>query len=209
MEQIKNRESNQKVHDKESEKEMDKEMNIEKKKETNIEETAAYWLRQMERSPRAKQAQQYFLEGYNCAQAVALAFSDLIDMDKALLLRTTSSFGGGMGRMREVCGAVSGMSFVAGALYGYETPGAAGQQEKAAHYARIQELADAFRAVNGSIVCRELLGLEISGADAPTPQLRSAEYYKKRPCAQLVALAAGILEEYLNTRLFACEDENK
>ena len=105
-----------------------------------------------------------------------------------------------MGRMREVCGAVSGMSFVAGALYGYDEPGAASQQEKAAHYARIQELAGTYAAVNGSIVCRELLGLSTPGADAPTPSPRTAEYYKKRHCGQLVAIAAAILEEYIEKK---------
>lgn len=163
-----------------------------------IDETAAaYWLHKMETSVRGQRAGQYFLEGYNCAQSVVLAFADLIDMDEKLLLRAVSSFGGGMGRMREVCGAVSGMSFVAGALYGYDVPGLAGQQQKATHYARIQELAGIFREVNGSIVCRELLGLNGSGADHPTPELRSAEYYKKRPCGQLITLAATILEDYM------------
>ena len=166
-----------------------------------IDEAAAeQWLQKIKVSPRAKRAQQYFLEGYNCAQAVAYAFSDLIDMDEKLLLRSLSSFGGGMGRMREVCGAVSGMSFVAGALYGYDEPGAASQQEKAVHYARIQELAGTYAAVNGSIVCRELLGLSTPCADAPTPSPRTAEYYKKRPCGQLVAIAAAILEEYIEKK---------
>lgn len=156
------------------------------------------WLKKAEESPRGQRALQNFQQGYNCSQAVALAFADLIAMDESLLARIASSFGGGMGRLREVCGAVSGMSLVAGALYGYETPGAAGQQEKAAHYARIQALAEEYRAVNGSIVCRELLGLGAAhGADQPTPELRTAEYYKKRPCGQLVMLAATILESYL------------
>lgn len=163
-----------------------------------INETAAErWMHKMETSVRGQRAGQYFLDGYNCAQSVVLAYADLINMDEKLLLRSISSFGGGMGRMREVCGAVSGMSFVAGALYGYDEPGLAGQQKKAAHYARIQELAGIFRDVNGSIICRELLGLNRPGADSPTPELRSAEYYKKRPCGQLVALAATILEDYI------------
>lgn len=161
------------------------------------EKKAEYWLKKAEGSPRGQRAFGLFQEGYNCSQAVALAFADLIGMDEKALARMTSSFGGGMGRLREVCGAVSGMFFVAGALYGYEAPGAAGQQEKAAHYARIQELAGEYRAVNGSIVCRELLGLAASGADQPTPELRTAEYYKKRPCGQLVMLAAAILESYI------------
>ena len=98
------------------------------------EKKAEYWLKKAEESPRGQRAFELFKEGYNCSQAVVLAFADLIGMDEKLLTRVTSSFGGGMGRLREVCGAVSGMSFVAGALYGYEEPGAAGQEEKAAHY---------------------------------------------------------------------------
>lgn len=158
---------------------------------------AEHWLKKAEKSSRGQRASELFKEGYNCSQAVALAFADLIGMDEKLLVRTTSSFGGGMGRMREVCGAVSGMFFVAGALYGYGEPGSVGQQEKAEHYARIQELAGEYRAVNGSIVCRELLGLEKPGADQPIPELRTAEYYKKRPCGQLVMLAATIMESYI------------
>ena len=161
------------------------------------EKKAEYWLKKAEESPRRQRALAFFKEGYNCAQSVAMAFADLIGMEEKLLARTTSSFGGGMGRLREVCGAVSGMFCVAGALDGYEEPGTAGQQEKAAHYARIQELAEEYRAVNGSIICRELLGLETIGADQPTPQLRTAEYYKKRPCGQLVMLAATIMEDYI------------
>ena len=161
------------------------------------EKKAEYWLKKAEDSARGKRAFELFNEGYNCSQAVALAFADLIGMDEKLLVRMTSSFGGGMGRLREVCGAVSGMFFVAGALYGYGEPGNAGQQEKAEHYARIQELAGEYRAINGSIVCRELLGLGQTGADQPIPELRSAEYYKKRPCGQLVMLAATIMESYI------------
>lgn len=161
------------------------------------EKKAEYWLKKAEDSARGKRAFELFGEGYNCSQAVALAFADLIEMDEKMLVRMTSSFGGGMGRLREVCGAVSGMFFVAGALYGYGEPGNAGQQEKAEHYARIQELAGEYRAINGSIVCRELLGLGQTGADQPTPELRSVEYYKKRPCGQLVMLAATIMESYI------------
>lgn len=160
-------------------------------------EKATYWLEKAKTSVRGQRAYTCFNEGYNCSQAVVMAFSDMIDMDEALLLRMMSSFGGGMGRLREVCGAVSGMFFVAGAIYGYGEPGAAGQEEKAAHYARIQQLAEVYRDVNGSIVCRELLGLTKPGADQPTPELRTAEYYKKRPCGQLCMLAATILEQYI------------
>lgn len=98
-----------------------------------------------------------------------------------------------MGRLREVCGAVSGMTFVANALCGYSDPKAA--EEKAAHYARIQKLAEKFREETGSIVCRELLGLPAGAVSVSTPEKRTADYYKKRPCPKLVRLAAEILAE--------------
>ncbi len=143
---------------------------------------------------KGEQAKAFFKEGYNCSQAVALAFCDEIGIERRKLLRMVSSFGGGMGRLREVCGAVSGMFFVAGALYGYDDP--KDTQAKKEHYARIQELAAQFQAETGSIVCRELLGLE--GRDhSPVPSERTAEYYKKRPCQEMVAMAARLMETYI------------
>lgn len=143
---------------------------------------------------RKEKAMAYFRQGYNCAQSVVLSFADILEMDEATLSRMSCSFGGGMGRLREVCGAVSGMSMVAGLLYGYE--GAETGEVKAAHYARIQELAREFEAQNGAIVCRELLGLR-QKHDAPNPEARTAAYYESRPCAELVGCAAEILENYL------------
>ena len=143
---------------------------------------------------KGEQAEQLFKEGYNCSQSLALAFCEEIGIEKSKLLRIVSSFGGGMGRMREVCGAVSGMFLAAGLLQGYSDPRDA--EGKKAQYALVQELAEAFRNKNGSIVCRELLGLDHK-SDAPTPQARTREYYAKRPCADLVADAARILEERL------------
>ncbi len=139
-------------------------------------------------------AEENFLKGYNCTQAVFLAFSDLHGMDPKTAARLSSSFGGGMGRLREVCGAVSGMFLVAGALYGYEEP--KDHQGKKEHYARIQEMAGAFEGENGSIVCRELLGLDRK-KDVPVPEQRTGEYYKKRPCGKIVHMAAAIMEEYI------------
>lgn len=147
-----------------------------------------------ENSPRGRAAMENFLAGYNCTQAVTLAFADLFEMDERTLLRMSSSFGGGMGRLREVCGTVSGMFLIAGLLYGYDDPKAF--DEKAEHYGRIQELARRFKACQGSIVCRELLGLS-GGADSPVPERRTQEYYKKRPCGQLAGLAAAILEHFI------------
>jgi C_GCAxxG_C_C family probable redox protein len=139
-------------------------------------------------------AKTLFKEGYNCAQAVVSAFSDELEIDKETVLKLTSSFGGGMGRLREVCGAVSGMFMVAGLLKGYVDP--QNNQAKTEHYKRIQELARQFKEINGSIVCRELLGLSVK-SESHTPQLRTEEYYKKRPCAKFVGDAARILEEMI------------
>lgn len=139
-------------------------------------------------------AKQNFLSGYSCAQAVLLAFSDLTGLDERTALLISSSFGGGMGRMREVCGAFCGIIMVAGLLYGYTDPKAF--DKKSEHYKRVQELAAAFREQNGSIVCRDILGL--AGTDnSPTPSQRTTEYYKKRPCPEICANAAKALDIYI------------
>ncbi|MCI9004627.1 MAG: C_GCAxxG_C_C family protein [Lachnospiraceae bacterium] len=145
-------------------------------------------------SKYGQKAEDNFVNGYNCTQAVFLAFSDLYQMDTATAARLSSSFGGGMGRLREVCGAVSGMFLVAGMLYGYDMPG--DLEGKKEHYARIQQLARAYEEENGSIVCRELLRLDRK-RDLPVPEERTAEYYKKRPCKKLVRMAAAIMEQYI------------
>ena len=135
-----------------------------------------------------------FMKGYNCSQAVVLAFEDLLPLEKELLLKMASSFGGGMGRLREVCGSVCGMFMVVGLLYGYDGPETG--RIKAEHYARIQELARRFEEIHGSIVCRELLGIS-NHRDDPTPEARTKEYYEKRPCPEIIGDAAEILEQYL------------
>ena len=137
-------------------------------------------------------AAELFLSGYNCAQAVAVAFHDELGLSEQQAARMVSAFGGGMGRMREVCGAVSGMLMVAGLLYGYETPG--DDVSKKAHYVRVQHLAGRFREEVGSIVCREILKNPPSD---PNPSPRTAEYYAQRPCARMVLLAGQILDEYI------------
>lgn len=143
---------------------------------------------------RGEKAEALFLEGYNCAQAVVIAFEDLHGLDRETAAKLSSSFGGGMARLREVCGSVSGMFMVAGLLYGYDNPKA--KEEKAEHYARIQKLAAEFTAENGSIVCRELLGLTEKKQE-PTPEARTEEYYKKRPCKELIGRAAEIMDNYI------------
>ena len=141
---------------------------------------------------RAKKARELFEQGYNCAQSVAGAFADEMGLPFETVVRLSSTFGGGMGRLREVCGAVSGMMLVAGMKYGYTGPKDFASKKRT--YAMVQALAEEFRAANGSIVCRELLGL--SGKSNPSPAPRTGEYYKKRPCAELVEYAAHILEKY-------------
>ena len=133
-----------------------------------------------------------FLEGYNCAQAVAVAFTDLTGMDKKEAAKLAAPFGGGMGRMREVCGAVSGMFMVLGALYGYDNSDA--DDKKKALYKQVQELAEQFRAENGSIICREILKNPPSD---PNPSPRTAEYYAKRPCAKMVMTAARLMDAFI------------
>lgn len=142
---------------------------------------------------RAQAARQNFLAGYNCAQAVVLAFEDVLaeqGVDASTALRLASPFGGGMGRMRETCGAFSGMLMVLGLLEGYNAPKAFAAKKEL--YEKVQELAGAYRAENGSVVCREILGLK-KGPDTPTPEKRTEGYYRKRPCAELCACAARIL----------------
>ena len=140
-------------------------------------------------------AKQYFLDGYNCAQAVVLAFAQDFGLDKKTAVMLSSSFGGGMGRLREVCGAVSGMFMVLGLKYGYASP--EDNQAKKELYKKVQEVAGLFKEDNGSIICRELLGLNQTGKSDPTPELRTESYYKKRPCKDLVQFAADLVDEYI------------
>ena len=142
----------------------------------------------------AQIAASLFLEGYNCAQSTFLAFSDLTGMDRQTALRLSSSFGGGMGRLREVCGAVSGIFMAAGLLWGYDKPG--DLDGKTAHYARIQSLAEAFRARYGSIVCRDRMR-GVSAAPGPEPAKRDAEFYAKCPCLRCISDAASILDDMI------------
>jgi len=125
---------------------------------------------------------------------VFLAFADDLKMYRSSVIKLTSSFGGGMGRLREVCGAVSGMFMVAGMFWGYTEPDE--HRAKTEHYRRIKKLANQFKEIHGSIICRDLLGLS-EKSNSPIPEKRTAGYYQKRPCVQLVGNAAGILEEIM------------
>lgn len=141
------------------------------------------------------QAAALFCQGYNCAQSVAVAFCDRTGLTAEEAARLSSAFGGGMGRLRETCGAVSGMMLVLGLLYGYSEAG--NDAIKGAYYADVQRLAGEFRAQAGSIVCREILHNPPSD---PTPTPRTAEFYKTRPCARLACLAGEILDRYIAQR---------
>ena len=145
---------------------------------------------------KSEAARALFKEGANCAQAVLGAFADECGLTREQALMLGSSFGGGMGRLREVCGAVSGMFMVAGLKLGYSD--IQSKTDKDRHYARIQKLAEEFKNHTGanSIICRELLGLS-KGSDSPVSETRTAEYYRKRPCAELVGIAAEIIERHL------------
>ena len=144
---------------------------------------------------KAKLAGELFMQGYNCSQSVIAAWAEEIGLDRETALRLSSGFGGGMGRLREVCGSVSGAFMVLSYKYGYCDP--KDSKAKADLYKLIQDFAARFKQENrfDSIVCRDMLGL--SGASAPTPAERTAEYYKKRPCRELIELSAGLLGEFI------------
>ena len=139
----------------------------------------------------AEKARHLFLSGCSCSQAVFAAFADDFGMDQDTALRLASSFGGGMGGMRETCGAVSGMLMAAGMKWGYSKVG--DLAVKTAHYARTRTLIEAFKAAHGTIVCRELLSA--LGELKKDPSARTAEYYKVRPCVLFVETAAKLLDE--------------
>lgn len=142
---------------------------------------------------RGERAEAFFKKGYNCAQSVLLAFSDVTGLDEKASALTASSFGGGMGRLREVCGALSGAFIAVGLIRGYFDP-----EDNAAKkelYALVQDIAAEFKRENGSVVCRELLGLD--GISVPVPEKRTDAYYKKRPCAELCRISADITAEKL------------
>ena len=142
----------------------------------------------------SEKAANNFREGYNCAQSVLLAFANKVGLKENVALKLASSFGGGMGRLREVCGAVSAMFMIAGILKGYTEPN--NDIVKANHYKLIQDLAAEFKLKHGTIICRELLGLDGTEV-SPIPSARTDEYYKERPCEEFIRCAAEIVEEDL------------
>lgn len=151
-------------------------------------------------SQRSEKAKEFFKSGYNCSQAVVAVFCEELGLDFNTAMKLSSGFGGGMGRMREVCGTVSGMFMVAGLIYGFSdnsNPSAKGEI-----YKKIQVLANKFKEKNGSIICRELLtGVESS--TSPIPSERTETYYKKRPCVELVGEAVEIIDEFIKNNSVA------
>ena len=140
---------------------------------------------------RAEHTAELFANGYNCAQAVAIAFCDLTGFSQEQTAKMLAPFGGGFGRLREVCGAVSGMTFVYGCLYGYEAPNPAAQMQV---YETEQALAAQFKEQAGSIVCRDILKNPPSD---PVPSERTEAYYATRPCVRMVYTAASVLDRYI------------
>ena len=150
-------------------------------------------------SERSQKAVELFLSGYNCCQAVVGAFVDVINIDFNTAVKIASGFGGGVGRMREICGAVSGMVFVLSNVDGYSEPG--DTEKKKELYAKIQKLSAIFKEREGSIVCRELLPKKITDDKSSVPSPRTAEYYHSRGCVGCVECASQILDDYLSGKL--------
>ena len=151
-------------------------------------------------STKSEEAKKLFKGGANCAQAVVGAFAEECGLEFEQAMRMASSFGAGMGRLREVCGAVSGMLMVLGLKEGHYSVG--DKPGKDRHYACVQALAAEFKSKTGSLICHELLGLA-KGPDAPVSEARTEAYYRKRPCMELVGLAAQIAEAHLSLE---CDD---
>ena len=143
----------------------------------------------------AEKAGAYFHQGYNCSQSVVAAFAEDLGISEALALRMSSGFGGGIGRLREVCGAFCGITQVI-SLY-YSNP--ADPKDKSNIYARVQELAPQFKERSGgSLLCKELLGL-VKPEGVPQAEERTAAYYQKRPCGQIVENAADLVSDYIHS----------
>lgn len=143
---------------------------------------------------RVERAKALFKQGFNCSQAVCAACADIYGIDEQTALRIAASFGGGIGRMRQTCGAACGMFILAGLENGSATPGDA--EGKKQNYTLVQDLAAKFKQENGSLICAELLGIAPKPQE-PTPEARTENYYQKRPCVEMVANAVRIYLEEL------------
>ncbi len=144
-------------------------------------------------SEKSEKARELFKQGYNCSQSVLGVFCEELGLDFETAMKISSSFGGGMGRMREVCGTVSGMFMVAGLAFSSSD---GSRENKAEQYKKVQELAQIFKNQNGSIICRELLN-GVESSTSPIPSERNENYYKKRPCIDLVSDAVEMVEKYI------------
>ena len=149
----------------------------------------------MTKEERIEKAVSLFKEGYNCSQSVVAAFADMYGFTTEQALKMSSAFGGGIGRMRETCGAACGLFMLAGLEKG-ATEGS-DREGKAATYALVQELAAKFKEENGSLRCADLLGLSKKDPIVSTPEARTSTYYAKRPCAKMVKTAARIWADYI------------
>lgn len=144
----------------------------------------------MTNNDKVSRAKELFEQGYNCSQSVFCTFCEEYGIDFETGLKLASSFGGGMGKLREVCGAVSAMFMIAGLKYGYTSNN--DDEAKTAHYKRIQDLAEEFKKKYNTIICRELLGID---SDGYIPAKRTEEYYKTRPCGEIISYAAKIVSD--------------
>ncbi len=143
-------------------------------------------------------AVELFKSGFNCSQSVVAAFAPFYGYNQEQALRMSASFGGGIGRMRQTCGAACGLFLVAGLETGSTDP--ADREGKAANYALVQQLGEQFKVANGSLICADLLGVNKTAATPPTPEARTEQYYAKRPCSQIVEEAARIWAEYMKKK---------
>ncbi len=151
----------------------------------------------MSLTPCQQKAEELFRSGYNCSQSVIGVFCDRLGLDFDTVMKLSEGFGGGMGRMRLTCGAVSGMTMAAGALL---SRGAGEGNTRAAVYAKVQELTGIFKEKNGSVICAELLGLKGKEKQEPVPETRTEQYYKKRPCIRCITDCVKIIEDNLLIR---------
>ena len=149
----------------------------------------------MTKEERIEKAVSLFKEGYNCSQSVVAAFAEMYGINTEQALKMASAFGGGIGRMRETCGAACGLFMLAGLEKG-ATKGS-DRESKAATYALVQELAAQFMEETGSLRCSDLLGLSKKEPIVSTPEARTSAYYAKRPCAKMVETAARIWADYI------------
>ncbi|EKN10989.1 C_GCAxxG_C_C family protein [Parabacteroides goldsteinii CL02T12C30] len=156
-------------------------------------------MKEFDIEERVKIAVQNFESGYNCAQSVFLAYSDVFELNLEMAKKMSVSFGGGVGRMREVCGTVSTMAMLAG--FKYPVLDQQDQEARTKNYAMVQKMSDLFKEKHGTIICRSLLPAAEASQTAPQPSARTAEYYAKRPCSKYVEDAARIAGRMLKNEL--------